>query len=178
MPIVGGRIAEVRNRSGFIEIGTARARAGRIEVRSSRSSGWIDFGETPTFAPVPSGGHLELYLIGTDLTVRTNETVWVGPGGVRDSRTKAEGALAAGTLKALHMHATAQPGAGQYRYTIFKNGDATANTFTLTGATQTGNSKVAVEWAEDALFALKIENIGAPECDHGGSMVFDPDEED
>jgi hypothetical protein len=137
----------------------------------------IDVEEPIVAVPPPLGaGTRQLYMIGTPQTLRPGEEVYIGPGGMRAARAEAEGALASGTLLELHMHSSAEPGAGVVTYTVFQDGAPTSCAFTITGAVKTGVSKFPVDWPEGGLFAVRVQNAGAAEAYHRGSIVFAPTE--
>lgn len=116
----------------------------------------------------------ELWMIGGLWPIGPGKTVYINGGGI-DSRIIGT-SVDAGTVKRIRWGADQPPGAGEsYRYTLFKNGVATACTFTVTGSTRKGGSDVQVVTADgDELCVEVVTSDGAPEANHSGSIRHVP----
>jgi len=70
----------------------------------------------------------------------------------------------AGTLKSFYvrLHDGQTPGAGQYKFTVYKNSNPTALTVTLAGAVISGNVSSDVAVSDGDLLAIYIEPSGGP----------------
>lgn len=116
-------------------------------------------------------------MVFTSLTkVSTNRTLYLGGGPVSslvDGECRAP--VPMGAARKLWVSTTVAPGAGSLTYAIRKNGQVTALSVTLTGASKTGSDLVdTVNYNEGDDIDVVLINAGAPEAYHIATILFDP----
>lgn len=116
----------------------------------------------------------EVWMIGGIWEIEPGSTVYINGGGLKP--TPIGTSVPPGIVKRIRWGANLPPGAGEsYRYTLFKNGIATASTFTVTGSTRKGGSDVEVTCVDgDELCVEVVVSDGAQRADHSGTIQQAP----
>lgn len=135
------------------------------------------FADGPLWYFTPAGDD-EVWMIGTGTTVVPGTKVYVASGVLDTTVEGGEAPVPAGQVVGLYFGASAAPGPGTFKYTLFKNGVATLCTFTLTGSgeeNRKGKSAVEVPFADGDWLSVEIDVSGtAARASHNGSLRFRP----